>query len=223
MRSDRLRWSFLKWRIDVEDDVASFWETNSSNFSSQIDFVSCLFSLIQKRSARRVCVCVCVCLCVRERMSIKSAVFEKSLYFVEFRDFCLLKSILELVIRSLVNIKREKRSLLRWQNSEVRVYIYASSYRSSLFSLYSFRSQIILFYFSFLCCLSILNSLNSILVSSFVVLSRHQHDRFKWTSKTRSKCVLFRSESDLDHKEDERNDVRTKVFDAARMSRLLYA
>ncbi len=185
--------------------------------------MSCSLSFIQKRSARRVCVCVCVCLCVRKKMRIRNAVFEKSLYSVEFRNFCLLKSILELVIRSLVNIKREKRSLLRWQNSKVRVYIYASSYRSSLFSLYSFRFQIILSYFSFLCCLSFLNSLNSILVSSFVVLFRHQHDRLKWTAKTRSKCVLFRSESDLDHKENERNDVRTKVFDAARMNRLLYA
>jgi hypothetical protein len=155
-------------------------------------------------------------------MRIKSVVFEKSLYFVEFRDFCLLKSILELVIRSLVNIKKEKRNLFRWQNSEVRVYIYASSYKSSLFSLYSFRSQIILFYLNFLCCLSFLNSLNSILVSNLVVLLRHQHDRLKWTAKTRSKCVLFRSEFDLDYKKNERNDVRTKIFDAARMNRLLY-
>jgi hypothetical protein len=223
LKNNRLRWSFLKWRIDVKDDVASFWETNNSNFSSQIDFVSCSLSLIQKRSARRVCMCVCVCLCVREKMRIKSVVFEKSLYSVEFRDFCLLKSILELIICSLVNIKRKRRSLLRWQNSEVRVYIYASNYRSSFFSLYSFRSQIILSYFNLLCCLNFLNSLNLILVSNFVVLSRHQHDRFKWTAKTRSRCVLFRSKSDLDHKENERNDVRTKVFDAARMNRLLYA
>jgi hypothetical protein len=38
----------------------------------------------------------------------KSVAFEKNLSFVEFKDFCLLKSILELVIRSLVNIKREE-------------------------------------------------------------------------------------------------------------------
>jgi hypothetical protein len=167
---------------------------------------------------------VCVFVCVFERkMRIRSAVFEKSLYSVEFRDFCLLKSILELVTRSLVNLKRKRRNLLRWQNSKVRIYIYASSYRSSLFSLYSFRSQIILSYLNLLCCFSFLNSLNFILVSSLVVLFRHQHDRLKWTAKTRSECVLFRSESNLDHKKDERNDVRTKVSDAARMSRLLYA
>jgi hypothetical protein len=156
-------------------------------------------------------------------MRIKNVVFEKNLYFIEFKDFCLLKSILELIIRSLVNIKRKKRSLFRWQNSKIRIYIYVSSYRSSFFSLYSFRFQIILFYFNFLCCFNFLNSLNSILVSSFVVLLRHQHDRFKWTAKTRSKCVLLRSKSDLDHKKNERNDVRTKIFDATRMSRLLYA
>jgi predicted Fe-S protein YdhL (DUF1289 family) len=73
-----------------------------------------------------------------------------------------------------------------------------------------------------LCCLSLLNLLNFILVSRFVFLFRRQHDRFKWTAKTRSRSVLFRSESDLDHKRNERNDVWTKVHDAARMSRLLY-
>jgi hypothetical protein len=64
--------------------------------------------------------------------------------------------------------------------------------------------------------------LNSIFVSRFDFLLRHQHDRFKWTAKTRSKSVLFRSKFDLDHKKNERNDVWTKVHDAAKMSRLLY-
>jgi hypothetical protein len=73
-----------------------------------------------------------------------------------------------------------------------------------------------------LCCFSFLNLLNFILVSRFVFLFRRQHDRLRWTTKTRSKNVLFRSKSDLDYKKNERNDVWTKVHDAARMSRLLY-
>ncbi len=73
-----------------------------------------------------------------------------------------------------------------------------------------------------MCCLNFLNLLNFILVSRFVFLLRRQHDRFKWTAKTRSRSVLFRSEFDLDHKRNEKNDVWTKVHDAARMNRLLY-
>jgi hypothetical protein len=138
-----------------------------------------VFSLSFKRETRNVYVCACVCLFVCSKKNAnKKRCFRKNLYFVEFRNFYLLKSILELIIRSIVNIKREK-SLFRWQNSKIRIYIYASSYKSSFFLLYSFRSQIILFYFNFLCCFNFLNSLNSILVSSFVVLFRHQHDRFK--------------------------------------------
>jgi hypothetical protein len=41
--------------------------------------------------------------------------FRENLSFVQFRNFCILKSILKLIIRSLVNIKREKRNLFRWQ------------------------------------------------------------------------------------------------------------
>ncbi len=117
MKNDRLRWSFFKWRVDIESDVTSLWKTNSSNSSFQIDFVSCFFSFIQKKSARRVNVwmCVCVCLCVWEEMQMKSVVFEKSLFSVQSKDFCFLRSILELITRSLVNIKRRRRSLLRWQ------------------------------------------------------------------------------------------------------------
>jgi hypothetical protein len=59
--------------------------------------------------------CVCVFVRLRKRMQMKSVVFEKNLSSVQFKDFRLLRSILELIIRSLVNIKREKRSLLRWQ------------------------------------------------------------------------------------------------------------
>jgi hypothetical protein len=70
-----------------------------------------------RRKARDVwmCECVCVCLCVWEEMQMRSVVFEKSFSFVQFKDFYLLRSILELIIRSLVNIKRKERSLLRWQ------------------------------------------------------------------------------------------------------------
>jgi hypothetical protein len=196
---------------------------NNSNFSFQIDFVNCFFSLIQKRSAKRVCVCVSVCVFER-RMRIESVVYEKNLFFVEFKDFCLLRTILELIVRSLVNIKRRKRSLLREQDSESsRLHLrFVTNYRNSFYSLYSFRFQIILFYFNFLCCLSFLNSLNFILVSCLILLSRHQYDRLRWTTKKRSKYVLLRSKSDLDHKENERNDARIKIHDAARMNRLLY-
>jgi hypothetical protein len=94
---------------------------------------------------------------------------------------------------------------------------------SSFYSLlYSIRFQIILFYLNFLCCFNFLNLLNFILVLRFVFLFRRQHDRFKWTAKTRSKNVLFRSKSDLDHKRNEKNNVWTKIHDAARMNRLLY-
>ncbi len=114
MKNDRLRWSFFKWRVDIESDVTSLWKTNNSNFSLQIDFVNCSFFLIQKRSARRVNVCVCVFVCLR-RMQMKNVVFEKNLSSVQSKDFCFLRSILELIIRSFVNLKRKKRSLLRWQ------------------------------------------------------------------------------------------------------------
>jgi hypothetical protein len=133
LKNDRLRWSFLKWRVDFENDVTSLWKTNSSNSSSQIDFVNCLFSFIQKRSARRMCVCVLVFMCLRRRrIQMKNVVFEKNkknFSFVEFKDFCLLKSIFNLIMRSLVNIKRKGKSLLRWQNSKILIYICVTSYR----------------------------------------------------------------------------------------------
>jgi hypothetical protein len=72
-------------------------------------------SLSFRKEARDVWMCVCVCLCVWKKMQMKSVVFEENLSSVQSEDFCLLRSILELIIRSLVNIKREKRSLLRWQ------------------------------------------------------------------------------------------------------------
>ncbi len=139
---------------------------------SQIDFVSCFLSFIQKRSARRVrvcmCVCVCVfvcvCLCVREKMRIKSVVCEKDLSSVEFKDFCLLRSILELIARSLVNIKRERRSLLRWRNSNI------------FYSILFFRHFFIQSYFNLNCYLSSWNFLRfTFFVSSFCFV---KNDRF---------------------------------------------
>jgi hypothetical protein len=88
-------------------------------------------SLSFRREARDVCVCVCVCLCVLDERECewKASFSEKIFLFVEFRNFYLLRSILELIIRSLVNIKKEKRSLFRWQNSKIQIYICVSSYR----------------------------------------------------------------------------------------------
>jgi hypothetical protein len=59
-----------------------------------------------RKEARNVCVCVCV-LCSK-RMRINNVVCEKDLSSVESKDFYLLRSILELIVRSLVNIKREE-------------------------------------------------------------------------------------------------------------------
>jgi predicted membrane protein len=153
----------------------------------------------------------------------KSVVFEKSFSFVEFRDFCLLKSILELIIRSLVNIKRKEEIYFVDKIQKFKFTFAFQTTKSSFYSLlYSIRSQIILFYLNFLCCFSFLNLLNFIFISRFVFLFRRQHDHLKWTAKTRSKSVLFRSKFDLDHKRNEKNDVWTKIHDAAKMNRLLY-
>jgi hypothetical protein len=113
-----------------------------------------VFFLSFKRKARDVCVCVDVCV-RRKRMRMKNVAFEKKISFVEFRDFFLLKSIFKLIIRLFVNIKRERKSLFRWQNSKIRVYICVSlqATKSSFYSLlYSFKLQIILSYFNLLRC-----------------------------------------------------------------------
>jgi hypothetical protein len=117
-----------------------------------------VFFLSFRRKTRNVWVCTCVCMCLfvcsKRKIRIKNVVCEKNLSFVEFKDFCLLRSILELIIRSLVNIKKKRRGLLRWQNSKIRVYICASLQvtENLLYSLlYSFKSQIILSYFNFNC------------------------------------------------------------------------
>jgi hypothetical protein len=107
-----------------------------------------------KREARDVCVCVCV-LCSK-KMRIKSIVCEKNLSSVEFKDFCLLRSILELIARSHVNIKRKKRNLLRWRNSNIFYFI--------LFFKYLFIQS----YFNLNCYLFFWNSLRfTFFVSSF--------------------------------------------------------
>jgi hypothetical protein len=103
-----------------------------------------VLSVSFKEEAGNVCVCVC---CVRERMRIKSVVCEKDLSSVESKDFCFLKSILELIIRSLVNIKRKRRSLLRWRNSNIFYFI--------LF----FKHFFIQFYLNLNCYFSSWNSL----------------------------------------------------------------
>jgi hypothetical protein len=179
-------------------------------------------SLSFRREARDVCVCVFV-RAWWEKMQMKSVVFEKNLSFVESRNFCLLRSIFELITRSLVNIK-ERREVYFVDRIQKFKFTFAFQVtKSSLYSLlYSIKFQIILSYLNFLCCFSFLNLLNFIFVSRFVLLLRRQHDRFRWTAKTRSRNVLFRLKFDLDHKKNERNDVWTKIHDAARMSRLLY-
>jgi hypothetical protein len=104
-----------------------------------------VFFLSFRREARDVYVCVCV-LCSKE-MRIKSVVCEKDLSSVEFKDFCLLRSILELIVRSFVNIKREKKNLFRWWDSNIFYFI--------LF----FKHFFIRFYLNLNCYFSFWNSL----------------------------------------------------------------
>jgi hypothetical protein len=56
-------------------------------------------------------------------MRIKNVVCEKDFSSVEFRDFCLLRSILELIVRLFVNIKKRKRNLFRLRNSNIFYFI----------------------------------------------------------------------------------------------------
>jgi hypothetical protein len=103
-----------------------------------------VFFLSFRRKARDVCICVCVCVfvCVFERkMRVKNVVCEKNLFSVESKDFCFLKSILELIICSFVNIKRREEeftSLTKFKSSSLRLR-FVTSYKSSFYSLYSFR------------------------------------------------------------------------------------
>jgi hypothetical protein len=99
--------------------------------------------------------CVCVCVFVRawwEEMRMKNVVFEKSLSSVEFRNFCLLRSILELIIRSLVNIKRKKKkfiSLTKFKNSSLHLRFKLQKVHSTR---YYTRSDLRLFYLILISC-----------------------------------------------------------------------
>jgi hypothetical protein len=99
--------------------------------------------------------CVFVCVFVRawwERMRMRSVVFEKSLSFVEFRDFCLLRSILELIIRSLVNIKRRREkfiSLTKFKNLNLHLRFKLQKIHSTR---YYTRSDLRLFYLILIFC-----------------------------------------------------------------------
>jgi hypothetical protein len=175
-------------------------------------------SLSFRREARDVWMRVCVCLCVWEKCKWEAS-FSRKVFLL-----------LSLEIDSWINHsfarehkKREKEVYFVDRIQKFKSTFALQATESSLYSLsYSIKSQIILFYFNLLCCFSFLNLLNSTFVSRFISLSRRQHDRLRWTAKTRSRNVLFRSKSDLDHKRNEKNDVWTKIHDAARMSRLLY-
>jgi hypothetical protein len=114
-KNDYLRWSFLKWRVDIESDVASFWKTNNSNFSSQIDFVKC-FSFSFRREARDVRVCVCWRKIIDNRFRIK---------IFEFRIAC----------RSLIRLYEINRHWLFWC-SRIQKKNSSTKFRFSSFSFY---------------------------------------------------------------------------------------
>jgi hypothetical protein len=85
-------------------------------------------------------------------MRMKSVVFEKSLSSVESRDFCLLRSILELIIRSLVNIKRREKksiSLTEFKNSRLHLRFKLQKVHSTR---YYTRSDLKLFYLILIFC-----------------------------------------------------------------------
>ncbi len=98
-----------------------------------------LFFLFHSEKKRETCECVCVCVCVFEKkMQMKNVVFEKNSFFVQFKDFCFLKSIFELIIRSFVNIKRKEKNLLRWQKIQIFFYSILSQFQLLFFSLCEF-------------------------------------------------------------------------------------
>jgi hypothetical protein len=112
-----------------------------------------LLSLFHSEEKRETCVCVCVF--VRawwKKMRMKNVVFEKSLSSVEFKDFCLLRSILELITRSLVNIKRREKkfiSLTKFKNSNLHLRFKLQKIHSTR---YYIRSDFRLFYFILIFC-----------------------------------------------------------------------
>jgi hypothetical protein len=138
------------------------------------------FSLSFRRKARDVCVCVCLC-AWRRKMRMKNVAFEKNLFFVEFKDFYFLRSILELIIRSFVNIKRREEkftSLTEFRNSSLHLRFKLQKVHSTRY--YTF-SDLRLFYLILISCAAQLFKIRWILFSSRVLFfwSRHQHDHFK--------------------------------------------
>jgi hypothetical protein len=146
--------------------------TRTSRLKS-ISWVVSSFSF--RREARDVYVCVCV-LCSK-KMRIKNVVCEKNLFFVEFKDFCFLRSILELIVRSLVNIKREERSLLRWRNSNIFYFILFFRH----FFIQSYLNFSCYFFFETLWELRLASSKWSLLI--FFLLSRIMFMNRRWSSK----------------------------------------
>jgi hypothetical protein len=96
-----------------------------------------LFFLSHSEKKRETCKCVCVCVCVFEKKTqMKNVVFEEDFFSVQSKDFRFLKSIFELIIRSLVNIKRKKKSLFRWQKIQIFFYSILSWFQLLFFSFF---------------------------------------------------------------------------------------
>jgi hypothetical protein len=112
-----------------------------------------VFSFSFRKKARDVCVYACVDVCVLEKkIRMRNVAFEKNLSFLEFRNFYFLKSILELIIRSLVNIKRKREkftSLTEFKNSSSHLRFKLQKVHSTR---YYTRSNLRLFYFILISC-----------------------------------------------------------------------
>ncbi len=148
-----------------------------------------------------MCVCVCVCSCVREKIRIKSVVCEKDLSSVELKDFCLLRSILEIIARSFVNIKRKRRNLLRWRDWNIFYFI--------LF----FRHFFIQSYFNLNCYLffEIVWDLRSLF---------HRFAFSKWSLLIFFLWVVLCLWIDLDHQNMQRNDQNREIYDSKKVCEL---
>jgi hypothetical protein len=159
-------------------------------------------SLSFRREARDVCVCVYVCLCVWERMRIKSVVCEKSLSFVEFKDFCSLRSILEFIVRAFVNIKKEERNLLRWRNSNI------------FYSILFFKHFLFQSYFNLNCYFSSWNSWRfTFFVLSFCFFKIIVfHFFFFWVVL----CLWI----DVNHRNMQKNDQNREIYDSKKVCEL---
>ncbi len=154
--------------------------------------ISLLF-LFHSEKKRETCVCV---LCSRE-MRIKSVVCEKDLSFVEFKNFSLLRSILELIVRSLVNIKKERRNLLRWRNSKIFYFFFFLS----IFLFNLILISIAIFLFEILWDLRLASSKWSLLI--LFLLSRIM---FIWI--------------DINHRNMQKNDLNREIYDSEKVCEL---